>query len=135
MRVKCQNATQGRALALTLMLCAVTVVTVMTGFAANAHASGETWFCNGASVAPYGQSGDRCWGPGQNLRTVTGTSAQHSVCVNAANNGNLVTSWVCGAAGGWPTLGFGCCVWKNGVIRNNNSSLWTVIEKGWEEWY
>lgn len=103
------------ALVLTLGLVA------MAGPATSAHAQGENAqaFCLGVWLAPYGQSGDRCWSTGQYLTAVWARSYEASVCVDAAQNGNLVKEWACAPAGYLAAIGFDGSRWLNGVVRNN----------------
>ena len=113
--------------ALATAICLLMLVFALA--AAKASAGGAN-FCTNAWLAPYGQGGDRCWGPSQRgtnqANVVTFTRAG---CVSIASGSNtLLTSWVCGAASSAPQTA--ATVYYNkdleqfrkGVIRNNNLS-------------
>lgn len=121
-----------RLAALTALALALLSAALVSGPISNANA-GAAYFCNGAWVAPYGQGGDRCWGPGQNLTGVQAI-AQQSVCVNAAQNGVLVQSWNCAPAANWAGMGFNGTRWLNPVVRNNHPNNWTQINTGIYLW-
>ncbi len=88
-------------------------------------------FCGGVYLAPYGQGGDRCWGPAVNgLDKGWVKTQERAGCVTIADGANnLLTSWVCGPAGSWPGLAASAYLfntpgtWRKAVIRNNNLSL------------
>lgn len=90
-----------------------------------------TEFCTNVWLAPYGQGGDRCWGPSiQGLSYGAIRTFTRAGCVDIADgNNNLLESWVCGAAGSAPSLA--AEIWyqqdftnnHKAVIRNNNLSF------------
>lgn len=114
---------RARRLAVLIALAAALLSSAMvTGPVSNANA-GDGEFCVGAWLAPYGSSGDRCWGNGNYLTHIQAYSAQHSICVGGAQNGWLVKPWSC-ASGPWTWtyMGFDGSRWLNPVVRNNAAS-------------
>lgn len=101
----------------------------------NTQKASAIQFCWGANLAPYGQGGDRCWGPAANAMNYAAVVTQgRAGCVDIADGANnLLTSWVCGGSGSWPANAaevylwnyFG--TWRKGVIRNNNTANWGVF--------
>jgi hypothetical protein len=122
----------------TLLVAAVASVVLAFGWMSAGPISdanaGAAYFCNGAWLAPYGQGGDRCYGPGQYLTGVQAISGQHSVCVNATQNGNLVASWNCAPVSNWAGMGFDGSRWLNPVVRNNTTGAWTQVATGIYLW-
>jgi len=94
-------------------------------------ASAVEVFCGESWLAPYGQGGDRCWGPATNgLDFAAVVTHERAGCVDIADgSNNLQHSWVCGAAKSAPGLAAevgvagGLVVYYKGVIRNNNESF------------
>jgi hypothetical protein len=76
------------------------------------------------NLAPYGQNGDRCWGPGRPLFNVYMQTYQRAGCVNAANSSNqLLGIWQCVGANSGYLINFqNDGIRRKGVIRNNNVS-------------
>lgn len=122
-----------RAARRTTMFLAAAAAAIAMYFAATApSASATETICWGAYLAPYGQNGDRCWGPGHSDLLASGVvTNERAGCVDIADgSNNLMQSWVCGAAGSAP--GTAAVVWdfshegmfRKGVVRNNNSSFW-----------
>ena len=94
-------------------------------------------FCSGVYLTPYGQAGDRCWGPAQKgLFYADIVTYERAGCVNIADvNNNLTQSWVCGAAGSAPGVAAQVSIphsglYYKGVIRNNNTSQYGVFKGG-----
>jgi hypothetical protein len=107
-------------------------------FAMTAPKAFATDFCGSSGspvwVNPYGQGGDRCWGPArQGLNWAAVRTYERAGCVSIAEGTTLLTSWVCGAAGsspGWIAEAYkynGGGSWYKGVVRNNNVSYGTHI--------
>ncbi len=97
-------------------------------------------YCGTASspawVNPYGQGGDKCWGPAvSQLTFATVRTYERAACVTIAEGTDFLTSWVCGAAGSAPEYAASASKfnpkysWK-GVIRNNNLTYGTHVS-GW----
>jgi len=114
----------GIALACTMLAVA------LSGLAFGTARASAVSFCSGVTLAPYGQGGDRCWGPSrQGLNYSAVRTYQRAGCVDIANSSNvLLASWICGAAGSAPGLaaaiGYNQDLlgYHKGVIRNNNLS-------------
>lgn len=95
--------------------------------------------CTGVNLAPYGQGGDRCYGPAADALNYADVRTQSRAgCVDIADGANnLLTSWVCGASGSWPGYAASVYVasyfgtWHKGVIRNNNTGNWGVFGLGY----
>lgn len=113
------------------VLFAVCLSAVTLFSAANASPASAGLFCNYVWLAPYGQGGDRCWGPAQRaLNWASVRTYERAGCVNIADvNNNLTQSWACGGAGSAPgyAAAVGIPIYPNsyykGVIRNNNLSF------------
>jgi hypothetical protein len=97
-------------------------------------------FCTNVSLAPYGQGGDRCWGPSLlNLNYGDVHTQERAGCVAIADgSNNLLTQWKCGAAGSWPGFSAWASIQPGGygsnqkaVIRNNNLSSWGKFGGGY----
>lgn len=109
---------------------AVVAIIMLGALAIAAPKASATNFCTQVNLAPYGQGGDRCWGPvKQWLNYGQVTTFQRAGCVDIADgSNNLLASWVCGAAGSSPQ--YAANIWYNSdlagwhkaVIRNNNGS-------------
>jgi len=97
------------------------------------------YFCQGVTLNPYGQGGDRCWGPSvpylyySDVRTTN-----RAGCATIADNANnLLTSWVCGPAGSepgiaaWTSLFNGGGLPRKAVIRNNNTNNQGTFKGGY----
>jgi len=106
-------------------------VTSITIFAAAkappASATTAYNFCN-VTLAPYGQSGDRCyaWGGGY-LYGVDLVTYERSGCSTVSDgSGNLIQSWTCFPKGSSPAAyelhWVNDGVYRKPVIRNNNLS-------------
>lgn len=117
-------------------LLAVCVAFLM-GSAPSAHASD---FCTNVSLAPYGQGGDRCFGPSlKNLNYGQVVTHERAGCVAIADgSNNLLTIWKCGAAGSAPGFSAWASIQPGGygtnqkaIIRNNNLSSWGVFGGGY----
>jgi hypothetical protein len=84
-------------------------------------------FC-GQTLAPYGQSGDRCYGTMAYIFGTTVETYERAGCIDVADgSNNLLQSWSCGAAGSSPgpaaeILLANDGVRRKGVARNNNTS-------------
>lgn len=110
---------------LTVVLASVVAAMALLGglvLTPAAKAGVETPIC-GVTLAPYGQSGDRCWGPSQQrLLSVWVSTSQRSGCVTYASPSNeLQDSWYCVGSG----TSAGKYVRNDGgyhkaVVRNNN---------------
>lgn len=107
---------------------AVALILPIAGPAAKAEASpsnGINHFCKQAWLAPYGQSGDRCfaghdlWG---HIYNVTLETSQRAGCVNYAGwYYELYTSWVCTGNNSATSIYVPSDGGSyQGVIRNNN---------------
>jgi len=102
----------------------------IAGLAAATPRASAVTFCGGVTLAPYGQGGDRCWGPSrESLNFAAVVTYQRAGCVNIASSSNvLLQSWVCGAAGSAPQYAASVTYLQDprgfhkGVIRNNNLS-------------
>lgn len=120
----------GHRVKLGLLMSAALLAAWIVSFGAAPNASANQAFCSGVSLAPYGQGGDRCWGPSANgLDMGWVITVQRAGCVTIADgSNNLLTSWVCGPAGSSPGLAASVFlasapgVWRKAVIRNNNLS-------------
>jgi hypothetical protein len=128
-----------RAVVLVCLTSALASAALLAGYVSNAHAEPpDPWqpFCVGVTLAPWGQSRDRCYAPGQKLTAVYGKSLETSVCVNAVQNGTLVTpEWRCAERGQLAVMRFDGSRWLNGVIRNNNRSVRTRVYEGKYFWH
>lgn len=116
----------------------VLIAAAATIAALNVHpapASASENYC-GVTLAPYGQSGDRCYGTGAFLFGTTVETFERAGCVDVANSENvLLQSWSCGAAGSWPgpaaeILFSNDGVRRKGVARNNNTSFSGFFDAG-----
>jgi hypothetical protein len=80
-------------------------------------------------LAPYGQGGDRCFGPAVFAAVAGVVTFERAGCVTYADtNNNLIQSWVCGSAGSSPgSAAYAYApndgIRRKGVIRNNNLSF------------
>lgn len=87
-------------------------------------------FCTNVWLAPYGQGGDRCWGPSaQGVNYAQVVTYTRAGCVSIADgSNNLLTSWVCGGAGSAPGYAaaayypYNYSQYRKAVIRNNNTT-------------
>lgn len=119
------------------ILMAVASLLALSVAAPKAEAGGN--FCTSVNLAPYGQGGDRCWGPlKQWLNYAQVVTYQRAGCVDVADaNNNLLASWVCGAAGSAPATAANMWYQQNlagyrkAVIRNNNLSYWGTFSGGY----
>jgi hypothetical protein len=112
-----------------LLLAALIAAMAMYFAAQPSPASAQNNFCEGAFLAPYGQGGDRCWGPVHHLFGVGVVTGERAGCVDIADgSNNLLRSWNCGPANSVPGeaanmfWGSNDGVNRKGVIRNNNTS-------------
>jgi hypothetical protein len=100
------------------------VLAIGTLFTSDAKATG---FCVNANLAPYGQAGDKCFGPGEyKLAIVLVQTFERAGCVTYASPSNaLEDSWFCigNNATGQKYVRNDSQTHK-GVIRNNNLSFW-----------
>lgn len=123
-----------------LMAAVLSVVTLLYAVAAPTASAGN--FCTNVSLSPFGQGGDRCWGPaisGLNYGGVV--TNERAGCVNIADgSNNLQGSWVCGSKGSSP--GVAAEKWIpaseanfKGVIRNNNQSFSGTFSGRHNCWY
>ena len=108
------------------VLASVVAVSAVAAPAASANASicptGYYW------LAPYGQGGDRCFGPAVFAGSAGVVTYERAGCITWANTSNaLLMSWVCGSAGSSP--GSAAIIYapndgvrRKGVVRNNNLS-------------
>ena len=124
MALNIKRIPMGTALAIAVLAVA------LVGLVVGAPKASAVDFCSGVTLAPYGQGGDRCWGPSrQSLNYSAIRTYQRAGCVDIANSSNvLLASWVCGAAGSAPGLAAAIGYnqdplgYHKGVIRNNNTS-------------
>lgn len=114
--------------AMVSVLALAAAVVLLLSFATPKASAGGA-FCQEVWLAPYGKGGDRCWGPSvYGLSYAALITHERAGCVTIADgSNNLLTSWVCGAAGSAPANA--AELWlanyaynRKGVIRNNNLS-------------
>jgi hypothetical protein len=113
-----------------VMVAMLTVLGAALLLSMSAQKAAASNFCTNVWLSPYGQGGDRCWGPSaQGLNFASVSTFTRAGCVSIADgSNNLLTSWVCGAAGSAP--GYAAAAYYNSnylqyrkaVIRNNNTS-------------
>jgi hypothetical protein len=112
-------------------ILAATAATFALFFAASPQPAAAAGFCTNAWLSPYGQGGDRCWGPAKRaLYRAEVITYERAGCVNIADgSNNLTQSWACGPSGSAPgyAAAVGIPIYPNfyykGVIRNNNLSF------------
>lgn len=133
-------AVDGRLVSKALLTLVGVFVAAALFFGISASKASAGNFCGTPSspawVNPYGQGGDKCWGnalPGLNYAAVI--TFQRAGCVTLAEGTNLLTAWVCGAAGSNPSNAaevykWNYSNWWKGVVRNNNVSYGTNITGG-----
>jgi hypothetical protein len=121
-----------RTAVLAALTCAMLTSVLMVGQVSSASAGPEYYesFCK-VWLGPYGkpQGPDRCYATGHYLVQVLARSFETSVCVDATQNGNLVHSWSCNVAGSYASDSYDGSRWLNGVVRNNNPNVSTLV---WE---
>lgn len=105
-------------------------------------AQAASYFCGTTEdpgwVNPYGDGGDKCWGPAKyQLYWAIVRTYERAGCVTLAEGTDLLTSWVCGPAGSAPNGSVTVSKynysynWK-GVLRNNNLTYGTHINGSYE---
>lgn len=110
---------------------AILAICLMFILSSAPSASAVEVFCGESTLKPYGQGGDRCFGPATSgLDFAAVVTHERSGCVDFSDtSNNLKASWVCGAAKSAPGLaaeiGWSGApgVYFKGVIRNNNESF------------
>ncbi|MBK5218653.1 MAG: hypothetical protein JJE35_02525 [Thermoleophilia bacterium] len=109
-----------------IVFVALLATVCFTFLLAAAPKASATLFCQNVQLNPYGQGGDRCWGPAlKSLNWGQVLTVNRAGCVDIADtSNNLLSSWNCAAAGAEATIFVSndLTTYRKVVIRNNNVS-------------